>query len=1569
MSAFCPNLSNKQVKRDFTQLKDMVGNDLAYYLWDKYEGDMSQALIEAQDIQSQTNIQPIEQKGLHRRKNFTATEFAASQRLSTVLRQLFPEISVEYVDSMEDGYVGKAEYEALRILVHNFESTHDTEPHEYAHFYIEMFLNSELVQSGIKEFGSKEALVQAVGVRTVDMDGKARTWWQKFKDFVKKLLNKNKYAKEALLAELTDAFLTRQDLGEGVSIYDLLGIDYQEKLSITQVRHILQNKASQISFDTHLHQYKDKKTGKVLKSVSQIKEELKYSTYDQSNEDELQSQISDEARINGTGIHAVFEKIFLGTFNPKEFQDTFSTEALKQIYDIAQKLKQQYDWVASESVLADAETGVAGTADLIMQDKKTGEFVLFDFKSKMTKYNGKNENKKGKPIRGFAYVTSKFFSLLTQRDGYDFQLSCYQKMLQQIGVPVKMKAIIPITYEVNKNKVTAVYVSKFFGNESSDKHASEILKKEGYYPLETPKNIQYDVDTKVFGEQNEPAEKAALRGKMIDDLRDIAKNIIDHLNLSKDILRIKGLRKQSGQAAYLLEQLDDLQELDVLLKYLNFGVDQLGRINKTIEKFYAKGVEADWNLDYLQGYKDVAASYQMIGKISGIVDRYSQLLDKKDVERIKIACNKIQSLQRSIVAAYDGIGSEIYLDAVMPYVKNVENTYRKEYQKEFRKNNPKLTSETDNQYKNREKKYVDSKVAENKDEIDAKTKEWTKQQMSVAESGFECTSLFANVNSVYESKDPLVQSTVLRFDEAMMENTRNMLTFKAKLQKIYKEFRKKYPVGNTAVYKEIFDDLIEYTEDGQCYLVNHLSGKYLEAEKKAFADIRNNPQLDYSAKMEARERWLDQHCPISDMEAYLNERKLKYEEWFSEIKDEKVRKAELKALEDNEKLPADKKQTLSQLQKKNKISFETRSFLEDLDYDLHKKYRRPNPSIYQNDKYQKLLKLKKTNDPKWQMYKLFLDIIEEMDQYMTGSARGMRLNYRLPGIIRRGMETVNQDGVVSGVKESLKKDMIVMQDDEIRGTFVNEQGQKINQVPHFYHRGVKESEQSFDLPTIFYKWYESANTWRVKKQMESFLLKTQAILHERETEDKTYSLLNKQRKEKTSSNKPNTAHQYDRWLDQVFYGNRLDDMGTLKIPFSEKRIDVAKFIKSIVAFASKRTMLGNTVSGINNAIIGEVNQVEEALAKQFLSPRAYHKASKMFAMHMKEMVADFNRPVPQDKLNRLAEYFGIFESGKNQSLVGFMRHSLDDYGYIQTKMGEREMQTRFIVGLLCEQQAIDEKGNILGDMVDFVEVNDDMELVVDPRVVNFNRSDVNRFSIKARRIMMGLHGNYSDWSLVGIQSKWYGFMGLALRRWIAPNIERRFAKRYFDNITGEEREGFYRTGASYWIYENPYMATVWNFVAQNVLRIEKYQIQAVKWNELDDIQKQNVIRFSIEIGVAALGYLIYMLVGNIDGSDDDEFLSMIRYQSYRIFTDLTFFFLPTSFTKILQDPFPVMGLMNDVSSVFLQIFDPFEEYQNGNHLFDNKLIDKSIKLTPGLKQIGRFENIASEMEYFIRSNR
>ena len=38
MNASCPNLSNKQVKKEFDELVDVFGEDTAYFLWDKNEG-------------------------------------------------------------------------------------------------------------------------------------------------------------------------------------------------------------------------------------------------------------------------------------------------------------------------------------------------------------------------------------------------------------------------------------------------------------------------------------------------------------------------------------------------------------------------------------------------------------------------------------------------------------------------------------------------------------------------------------------------------------------------------------------------------------------------------------------------------------------------------------------------------------------------------------------------------------------------------------------------------------------------------------------------------------------------------------------------------------------------------------------------------------------------------------------------------------------------------------------------------------------------------------------------------------------------------------------------------------------------------------------------------------------------------------------------------------------------------------------------------------------------------------------------------------------------------------------
>ena len=65
----------------------------------------------------------------------------------------------------------------------------------------------------------------------------------------------------------------------------------------------------------------------------------------------------------------------------------------------------------------------------------------------------------------------------------------------------------------------------------------------------------------------------------------------------------------------------------------------------------------------------------------------------------------------------------------------------------------------------------------------------------------------------------------------------------------------------------------------------------------------------------------------------------------------------------------------------------------------------------------------------------------------------------------------------------------------------------------------------------------------------------------------------------------------------MFYGNRVQDMGKIKLPYSDKVIDTAKLIKWIVGMSNKRVMSGNMVAALNNILVGEVNQLEEAYLK------------------------------------------------------------------------------------------------------------------------------------------------------------------------------------------------------------------------------------------------------------------------------------------------------------------------------------------------------------------------------------
>lgn len=1479
-----------------------------------------------------------------RRSNLSMREQAVSTRISNLLQNLFPEISVKYVDSIEGGYLGQIDLDALQILINVNEAGLDTLPHEYAHYYIDMFRDTDIVKQGFEQFGGEENLVQAIGEQVVAQEGKTRSWWKKFTDYVKKLLNKNKYGQQALLAELTDAFLTRSALSDRES--SIKGIRYQTKKSISQVRDTFTKIQSNITFDPDSHSYYNKETGAKLESVSSVKEKLGYSEYDSANEDQIQAALSEDARVKGTAIHGVFEAIWLGKFDRILYKD-FSDEAIDGIRNVVTKLKKQYDFVASEQMIADFDKNIAGTADLILQDKKTGEYVLMDFKTKLYKLDGQRKKPNGRRLYGFNYVNSTKFSDKSTRDGYDFQLSMYQYMMKKWGINISKRAIIPILYELENNKVTNVFVSKTMGGED--------IETEGYYEVVETPSTKYDVEIKTFGDNSEIKVSMDYVKSFTEKFTNLSTTLRKQLSKQAELFRLQGRRNQATAIEHELDKFGNMTEVDLLVSYLDLVQDLLKRFVTQIEQRYGDFENATWDLEALQIYYEISNSYDMIDNIAGIVHEFPQTFTKKQIKSVEDACDAVQALQRQITHAYDSKGSDLYMQIISKYVDNISVEYRSQARKEYLKNNP---GEVDKQAL---EKYIDNYIKEHDEEIKAETKLWLERQRRLADSSFEPSILMAHLGSVYSSKDPFVQATVKYFDATMQEADQQGIVWRTKLNNILKRYIKQYGGGNFANQYKLYEDLIEIV-DGQAYLVSEIPNSFAVAYKDKHDEIFDDSNLSSSEKKKLWNSWLNTNAPIKDMDQYLADQKMMLEGITSQLT-----KAEKKIIKDNLNAKPEDRKEWYYFYKKNSLSGDTVKQLQAMDEQLSTKHRSPLKSKYKNEKYDKLMALKESGDVKYELYEFLSETMQTGDSLVQ---RNLRLNGRLPGIRKTGMERVNENGVVKGGLSAgsnfLKEHSMFREDEDTRNkSFVDLNGKKLNVVPMFFNNRIDVEEQSFDLPTIFGMWYQQTLEYEAKKRIESFMNYTTYVLDTRKTETNTTSLLSLmgKKEEKASKKAENLLNQWRAFMDQVFYGNSEEDLGKIG------KIDITKAFKALLKYYSLRVMAINQVSALNNITVGEIQQVEEAIAGRFMSIRSYHRASMLYTRAIPGMLADVGKRMPEHKFNKLVQWFGVFRPGpENMRASGLYRYSITDMAYWTTNVGERELQTRMLLGALIEYKAKDADGNEIGDLLDYIDFNEDGELIVDPKVANFTKEDQYNFSTAIRTQSMYIHGNYDDYMKVAAQQRWYGWAGLMLRKWIVPGYQRRFASKYYDNITRMMREGFYKTGYRL-STTNEYTVDFINFLRKIVSFNKLKKLEATKWRDFEDWEKQNFKAFVTEISFMAISLALYSILSTVDPDDDDEklWISNLMYQSYRVWNDLSFYIIPTSTARILQDPFPSMNLLDNVSRLFEQLSDPTETYRYGNKKGQNKLWYQIKQFVPGYRQLDRFQNIDEEMELFQKA--
>ena len=148
---------------------------------------------------------------IYNQQSNSQTGTGRNQELASILQELYPNISIESLSNPNlRGQAQVEGYMAGKVLLNSLLENQDTLPHEYAHHYIAWFRNSDIVQKGIKLFGSEEQLVQAIGENSV----KATKWYNRFFNWIKGLFND----KQKTLNSLTKSFLSGENIGNGKEV-------------------------------------------------------------------------------------------------------------------------------------------------------------------------------------------------------------------------------------------------------------------------------------------------------------------------------------------------------------------------------------------------------------------------------------------------------------------------------------------------------------------------------------------------------------------------------------------------------------------------------------------------------------------------------------------------------------------------------------------------------------------------------------------------------------------------------------------------------------------------------------------------------------------------------------------------------------------------------------------------------------------------------------------------------------------------------------------------------------------------------------------------------------------------------------------------------------------------------------------------------------------------------------------------------------------------------------------------------------------------------------------------------
>jgi hypothetical protein len=1375
-------------------------------------------------------------------------------------------------------------------------------------------------------------------------------WWQKFIQAIAKLFKIDVYfptTDESVFDLVMDYIPTQSNYdgnltAESVDYKPLKSRIYEmrETLDISDRKAFekeLRNFETKFSKEKGGIRYKD--TRFVMLGVSKVMDQFGFDIDPQELEgnQKLEDAIK-RGNAVGSVVHGTAESILRGQTAriSNDLGLTGSPSLRKDLDAILERFRGQDITIMSEIFVADLRKGMAGYIDMVIIDEND-EIHLYDFKSKE---------------QGFSNFSTKYTNQVdgslkhSAEERAHAQLTLYKEMFQTMtGYTVSSTNAVLLKPTVDNKKVSGVKL------DSVRTHDTPSRLGESIYEIIGQVNMNIDPDMALqIAEQRlavleyQSAEFSKLDNvieKVLFELENRLKivknkgNILEAQNLEKLINNVKNERTSSASLATLLKG----------------GLKRTADIIKDYERLVKE--DSKLKIGQLFHWKEVVEAYEGFQEYAQYLKEQIPTLEKEAKQHAKQIEKDIEELGsriRFISNLYTEKGMESILDFLVPRYNKIRSEIEEKIKKDYRELPPaKKEKETEVEFINRF--FRQAGIEEG---IEIRTRELLREELKKASRDIGAIGLW--ISNVMDSRDPVIASMVKGFAEAEYKSHKDAISTREDIVKALREFEKGVNTSVTQDPKKIYDSLLEKDKKGEYtgYLIDKFNSKLYTDYNKVVKDTRalsldqlkkisedkdsqinkiaefyynknkgkNKEDIDFdSIEQDIRKKWKDERT-IFDKENFNRDKGEFMREMFE---NGELTEKEILEIQNNDIkfLRGDSDLSLLDLANKEIINYEAAEKLTAWIFRNAWSYRHIRPAYkeeYENPNYEALLKGDKAT---LELYELLKGLAQDANDMLPYSSR---IGLRLPGVIKNSKEMLRAgDGLLTTFKESLKNKFTVRSDDEERDNkeVFSKSGKPRYFLPIHYTGKVKPELQSYDLPTIIFKFWRSANDFNIKSEI---LPEMELAKHFIETREYKPTGSNKIRnklakitnKEELKSSSNNLAKQLNEWFMTSVYSLPKKDQGKFL------GLDVAKFGDAINNLTSL-TLLGvNVIQGTANTILGETLQIAERVAGEYMSPSSYRKGTAFYMNNFFGIMNDVGSRSPNNVVSKIMDEFDILDEPEGDNLTSSKKYRAlfsSDTVFFTTFAGEHEMQGRFLLSMLVDKQAFDSEGKLIGSMLNQYEVKDGKLVLnkdVDLEKSDWTEKDQFEFSYKVRGILSRLHGEYTDLGRMAIQRGALGRMAAAYRKFIEPGFQRRWGKADYVERLGDTVEGSYRT------FFSKFLVDLWNY---------KFNLDKT-WNDLNDHQKANVKRTLTEAGflLASMLLLSFAVTKLKDVEDDDEERrwAFLAYQAARLKTELLFFISPPAAWDILRSPMASMSVIENFIKITEQLVtDPFERYERG----------------------------------------